>query len=361
MGKKLAKGLGICVAVLLLAAAGLVAWLSVTEFRPAASEELPIRGMPGTAPPAAGDSLTVLTLNTGYAGLGADADFFMDGGSGVQPTRAQVERNLAGLTEQLRAQEADVWFLQEVDIDSARSASQDQSAVYQAYFCAETEGAGAFALNYSCDFVPYPLPPIGKVHSGLQSLTRFPVSAARRIALPCPFRWPVSTANLKRCLLVTDVPLANSDAHLVLVNLHLEAYDDGAGKAAQTEMLLEFLTGEYEKGNYVIAGGDFNQTFSGALETFPLQEEALWQPGVLEQDLLPRGWQFACDLTTPSCRLLNRPYDPAAGDTQFYVIDGFLLSPNVGLESVETLDGQFAWTDHNPVRLEVTLEAEAGA
>ena len=32
--------------------------------------------------------------------------------------------------------------------------------------------ASAYALNYSCDFVPYPLPPIGKVHSGVQTISR---------------------------------------------------------------------------------------------------------------------------------------------------------------------------------------------
>ena len=38
------------------------------------------------------------------------------------------------------------------------------------------------------------------------------------------------------------------------------------------------------------------------------------------------------------------------------MIDGFILSPNVGLDSVETLDEQFQYTDHNPVRIQVTLE-----
>lgn len=118
---------------------------------------------------------------------------------------------------------------------------------------------------------------------------------------------------------------------------------------------MDFLTDEYEKGNYVIAGGDFNQTFPGALDAFPIQDAELWTPGVLENGMLPEGWQFACDLSTPSCRLLNHPYDPDPDGNQFYVIDGFVLSPNVALDSVETLDCQFAFTDHNPVFIQVTL------
>ncbi len=357
MVKKVLKAVGIALAVVMLAVAGLVLWLTVREYRPDAVEDLDVVNSGAAADSiAVGGSLTVLSQNTGYAGLGRDSDFFMDGGKDVKPTREQVDTNREGLASQLAGQEADVYFLQEVDVDSSRSYGVDQSQRY-------LEKAGAFyrssyALNYSCDFVPYPLPPIGRVHSGLQTLSAFRVDSAQRIALPCPFSWPVSAANLKRCLLVSYVPLEGSDKQLVLVNLHLEAYDDGEGKAAQTKMLMDFLTGEYEKGNYVIAGGDFNQTFPGALDAFPIKDASLWTPGVLEGDILPEGWQFACDLSVPSCRLLNQPYDPDSGDTQLYVIDGFILSPNVGLDSVETLDRQFRYTDHNPVLARVTLKGE---
>ena len=38
-------------------------------------------------------------------------------------------------------------------------------------------------------------------------LLQFHVDRAERVALPCPFSWPVRAANLKRCLLVSYVPL----------------------------------------------------------------------------------------------------------------------------------------------------------
>ena len=355
MAKKILKWVGLVLGAVILAAAALILWLTVREYRPAPVEEVEIASFANQAV-APGDSLTVLTQNTGYAGLGAGSDFFMDGGTDVAPTREQMEANLAGLSGQLTGQRADVYFLQEVDTDSSRTYGVNQNYLHTLNESSERYYSSSYALNYSCDFVPFPWPPLGKVHSGLQSFSAFPVAKAERIALPCPFSWPVSTANLKRCLLVNYVPLEGSDKQLVLVNLHLEAYDDGEGKAAQTNALMDLLTAEYEKGNYVIAGGDFNQTFPGALDAFPMQAPDLWTPGVLEEDILPEGWRFACDLSTPSCRLLNHPYDPNPDGNQFYVIDGFILSPNVELNLVETLDNQFQYTDHNPVSLRVTLK-----
>jgi len=39
----------------------------------------------------------------------------------------------------------------------------------------------------------------------------------------------------------------------------------------------------------------------------------------------------------------------------YYVIDGFIVSPNISIMSVETLDESFRYADHNPVKLRVTL------
>ena len=173
---------------------------------------------------------------------------------------------------------SDFTILQEVDSGSRRS-----YGVMETTFLSDALGLpNAYTRNYKCPFVPFPWPPLGKVSSGLFTLSDAEIGSAERVALPCPFSWPISTANLKRCLLVTRIPLENSDHELVLVNLHLEAYDDGEGKAAQTKMLTEYLQSEYEAGNYVIAGGDFNQTFPGGLDSFPIKDASLWTPGTLD-------------------------------------------------------------------------------
>ena len=345
--KKLLKALGILLLAVVACAVFFIAFLTLREYRPA--DEEPLSGFQGPAP-AQGASLRILSWNIGYAGLDKNADFFMDGGKSVRSAdRSAVERNLTAMADRISSLAPDFTLLQEVDSDSSRTYSIDQRESF-------TAPGGTYALNYSCDFVPFPLPPIGKVHSGLLTLSNYGVSSASRVALPCPFSWPVSAANLKRCLLIDRIPLEGTDKELVLINLHLEAYDNGEGKAAQTALLKERIEAEYAAGNYVIAGGDFNQSFPDAVAAYPVKNAELWTPGLLSDDDLSEGWHFAYDVSVPSCRLLNQPYDPADPATQYYVIDGFILSPNVTLQSVQTLDLAFEHSDHNPVLLQAVLD-----
>lgn len=76
---------------------------------------------------------------------------------------------------------------------------------------------------------------MGKVKSGLNTFARCELKDTERISLPVPFSWPLRVANLKRCILVSRVDIEGSDKQLVLMNMHLEAYDSGEGKIAQTK------------------------------------------------------------------------------------------------------------------------------
>lgn len=351
--KMILKILLIILAFVLIAVIGLLTWLSLTEFKPADIEPAELV-QPEENVVFSGNQVTVLSMNIGYCALGKDSDFFMDGGKEVRPdTQAAVETNLKGVEEIIAQNPADFVFLQEVDADSMRSYYIDEKeAVWKdSCYCAYS-----FATNYSCRFVPFPLPPIGKVESGIMTLSSYEITRSDRISLPCPFSWPIRMANLKRCLLVSRVPIEGSDKELVLINLHLEAYDDGEGKIAQTNQLISILEEEYAKGNYVIAGGDFNQVFPQTAERYPNDHPELWQPGTLLSDTIPDGWQYAYDPSVPTCRLLNQPYDPADTDkTLHYVIDGYIVSPNISVERVTTLDEGFVYSDHNPVLLCLTL------
>lgn len=345
------KVLLIIIIVIILALAGLITWLSIKEYKPEAEEPISVNETEGNEIIEKDESIDILSWNIGFGGLGKDSDFFMDGGKKVKAADEDtVNKYLNGINEYIESADPDLIMLQEVDIDSSRTYGIDETKLL-------AKGNNVHAYNYSCPFVPYPVPPIGKVNSGIFTTTEYKIDSAKRVALPCPFNWPIRTANLKRCLLVSYLPIKDSDKQLVIVNLHLEAYDDGEGKIAQTKMLGDFISSEYDKGNYVIAGGDFNQTFTGSLEKYPMLSEDYWVPSVLDNSYLPEGWNFTYDNSVPTCRLLNRPYDVADKENiQHYVIDGFILSPNVQLNKIENVNLNFENSDHNPVIINVTLK-----
>ncbi len=336
-----------------LLAGGVVGWLTVAEYQPDSVEPVAVTAGARHAQTAVGKRYKIVTFNVGYGGLDASQDFFMDGGKGVLPRdEAEVTANLSGLLSALSLQKADICLLQEVDLDSRRSFWTDQ----REHFARWLMMGSAFAYNYKCAFVPFPWPPLGKIESGLLTLNNLAVSEATREQLPVPFSWPLRVANLKRCLLVERMPIAESDKELVLVNLHLEAYSSQEGRTAQMAQLAQLLKAEALKGNYVIAGGDFNQAFPGSVAQYPIPAEAGWIPGQLMDSDLPAGYRFAFDTRTPTCRALETPYQGDRSAVVMYVIDGFIVSANVKVNSVQTYDLNFRNSDHQPVAMEFTLQ-----
>ena len=353
--KKALKIIGRILLALVIVIALALGVLTAAEYRPAAVETV-TADHPAEAVLKTEEPLTLITWNIGYGALGDNADFFMDGGTGVYTAdRERVQQNLAGIREILAGTDADIILLQEVDIGSDRSCRTDERDTLRDVIPGASE---AFAYNFNSLYVPFPLPPIGHVESGLYTLSRAEIREAERISLPCPFSWPLRIANLKRCLLVSRIPVEGTDRELVMVNLHLEAYDSGEGKEAQTRQLQTLLRDEYGKGNYVIAGGDFNQLFSNTDSPYPVYE-GMWQPGIIDADAFAGGFFLLMDPAVPTCRSLDRAYAGANRDGfQFYMIDGFIVSENVRVDGFETMDKDFANSDHNPVRLRFTLEGD---
>ena len=351
--KKLLKVIAVIVLALILIIAAMLGVLSAAEYRPADVET--VAADPGAeALLETGTELTLVSWNCGYGALGDNADFFMDGGKSVYTAdRARVEKNLDGIREALKSLDPDLAVLQEVDVNSSRSYGQDERTVLREAIPGASE---AFAYNFNTLYVPYPVPPIGHVESGLYTLSRAKARTAERISLPSPFSWPIRLVNLKRCLLVSRFPVKGTDRELVLINLHLEAYDSGEGKEAQTRQLVSFMQAEYEKGNYVIAGGDFNQRFTNVDQSAYPVYEGMWQPGEIDAAAFGENFALLADNTVPTCRSLDRAWAGAEKDGfQFYLIDGFIVSANVRTDEVKTLDLGFAFTDHNPVQLRFAL------
>lgn len=351
--RRVLKFSGALLLIIILLFAGLIGFLSITEYKPADTEGIAVEGEAGKEL-APGDNLTIMSWNIGYGALGDNADFFMDGGKSVKTaSEERVLSNMEGIIDKTNTLDPDIVMLQEIDQDSSRSHHINEYSMMQDTY---QEYCASFANNFKVAFLPYPMPPMGKVDSGIATFSSYPVSKAERIQLPIPFSWPVRMANLKRSLLISRVPLKDSDKELVLINLHLEAYDNGEGKKAQTEMLRDIMQEEKDKGNYVIAGGDFNQTFSSAdISSYETKPDN-WQAGEIDVAEFGKGWQFLMNEKVPSCRSLIEPYaDADKDDFQYYLIDGFIVSDNIKVKSIENQDLGFVVSDHNPVFMKLQL------
>ena len=216
-----------------------------------------------------------------------------------------------------------------------------------------------FAKNYDVFFVPAPpTKPMGKVVSGIATYSKFIPESSTRYSLPGDFGFPTQLFYLDRCFMVNRYRIENGK-ELVLINTHNEAFDEGGNiRKAQMERLREFVLNEYNSGNYVIAGGDWNQYPPDFKPAFPGNKEFTGQIGNfylmgIESDYMPGEWKWIYDPATPSFRTLIAAYDPATTPTS--VCDIFLISPNIESVSVKCHHLGFTNSDHNPVIMQVKL------
>ena len=339
-----------------LVAAVILGFFTIVEYNPKDVEQITVNNNIETKVELDQD-ISVLTFNIGYAGLGKNEDFVLDGGTKSRPdSKDVVESYLDGIKTLLTSHPSDIYMLQEVDLGSRRSYFIDESKEIEDLL--GNNYNSTFAYNYNAKFVPFPVSLknyLGKIESGIFSLTKYQIKSSHRYQFPGAFSWPVKTVNLKRAMMVNVLPINNSSKELILVNLHMSAYDgDGSLRAQEMKMLKEFLSEQASIGNYIIVGGDFNQTFPSANGVYPAKD-GYYVAYPIDNDFLPSEYTFAIDITRPSCRLLNEPYNKTSPNTQYYIIDGFIVSNNIKINNVKTINHDFLYSDHNPVFLSIQL------
>lgn len=319
------------------------------------------------------DVFTVMTYNTGFGAYSPEYSFFMDTGvmdDGTEVVgkyakgrdKADVKKNVDGQTDIIKDADADFYFLQEVDEKADRSYGINMKSVFSAAF--ENRSA-TYAENFHTANLFYPFnDPIGRTDAGILTLSKYNIESAVRRSFPLTDNFIDKLFDLDRCFAVHYLPLEGSDKFLVLINLHMSAYDKGgAVRAQQLEMLNGVLREERAKGNYVVAGGDFNHCLIA--DYFESDEQALshfesrqqvpeWvKNSVLHNSELAEGFRIAADKDVATCRGADIPYEKGVNYTN--TIDGFIVSDNVEVVAVNTLNTEYAFSDHNPVVLKFAL------
>ena len=350
MVKKLFKTLGILVGGTIFLLLSFILFTMVTDYKPDDIVSLDVDQGSYDATLEKGLPYSIISFNTGYGGLGANQDFFMDGGSGSgAETLAESQNNTNAISDYLKASNADFVLLQEVDINSKRSQYVNQ---YNHYL---TNYNRTFALNYKNSFVPVPLSsPMGKVESGLVTASKAKPKSADRYVFKGEENFIVHLFELDRNFPISRYPI--NDSELVIINAHFSAYDEGGNiRRQQLNQMVAILNQEYNAGHYVILGGDFNHELPGAdsslftyTQTYPDWIQTL------PADFTPNTYTWAIDPSTPTVRDLIKPY--VAGENFVAVIDGFLVSNNIQVIEVKTTNLDFENSDHNPVVLQFILK-----
>ncbi len=293
------------------------------------------------------DSLefSVLVWNIGYCGLGEDMDFFYDGGKQVRSSEENVKKNLAEITSFLKSNDSINFFLlQEVDKQSKRSYEINQVENLQKAY---SNYKAYFGKNYDVFFVPQPLTePYGNVKSGLLTLSEFQPKQVARHAFTSSYGFPMKYFMLDRCFLVSRYRL-NTGKELLIINTHNSAYDDGSMRAEEMNYLKDFLVSEYEKGNYVIVGGDWNQSppkLRKSIPNFIFDDINFVQ---IKEDYLPKDWNWVFANDVPTNRRVYEVWNKQT--TRTTIIDYFLISPNIENISIKNIDLNFQYSDHQPI------------
>ena len=375
--KKVIKITGIILLALVIVLAAYIIYLYASYHRIPDNQELQVEEISQNTE--AGNELTTeknysaLTYNIGFGAYTPDFSFFMDGGkSSWAKSKDSVKETIKGAGELVASKDPDFALVQEIDLDATRSYHVNEYSILKenipAYNC-------VFAQNYDSAFLFYPFTqPHGKSKAGLALFSKYPITGSLRRS------FPISTSftkffDLDRCYSISRVPVDNGK-ELVIFELHMSAYGNSdAIREGQIRMLSEDMQKEYEAGNYVICGGDFNHDLKAAdtqskasdasnntqTDSGDSAEPESWAYPFPRSER-PEHFSFCLDQLSEdeknnlwnSARNADMEYVP--GETYTVTLDGFIISDNVECTKYENVNTGYSYSDHDPVYMEFQLK-----
>ena len=328
---------------------------------------------------------SISTYNIGFGAYNQDYTFFMDSGFMSDGTVVNGEHATAvskdivledtnGAINTIKEFNPDFALFQEVDTDSTRSYNVNQHKM----ITDEMSGyASVFAVNFHSAHLLYPFhDPIGQIDSGIATYSRYRIESSVRKKFTITNHLINKLFDLDRCFSASYLPIDNSDNYLVLINIHMSAYDEGGViRAKQMEELNTFMLSEYNNGNYIVAGGDFNHdlltnnpSYNYSVTNMPFKDDFTQLTPPWLYFLFDNNGKSPIDNkfsviganNSPTCRDAEIKWIP--GTTYVSVIDGFIVSNNVEVTHKENLVTKtdekvgFAYSDHEPATMRFILK-----
>lgn len=385
--KKTIKIILIVICIIALLAAGYVAYVLLSYHR-IGNVTLDVKQGAEEDSVSAGEMYTITSYNVGFGAYQQDFTCVMDhcyvkqdgswkwiSGKNLKSfSEADALRNTEGAANTILDLHPDFALFQEADLDSDRCRHVNQ---IEAFKKALPETASVYCSNFHTPFFCYPINDMmGKAESGLLTLSSAKIQKADRHEFAVTDNIIDRNFDLDRCFSACYIDVDNG-RQLVLINLHMSAYDEGGViREQQRKTLYGFMEEELKKGNYIIAGGDFNHDLLTFNPNYPqYTKDAL--PFVTEKTQkipenpvfffdeksnagLPEGLCLVAADNCPTCRPAAITWQPEF--CYCHVLDGFIVSDNVEvaqirniITSTDKLDG-FAYSDHEPVMMEFSLK-----
>ena len=206
------------------------------------------------------DTLTVVTWNIRF-GIGRAKWFGDSCGELVLFDTDEIQDGLELLAAKITAMDADILLLQEVDIDSKRSAYIDQ---VQWLLDNTAMNYGVYASMWEVQFVPSD--GLGRVNTGNAILSRWPLSEAERIQLSLRGDQDdlVRAFYVRRNVLRAKVNYPGS--LFWAVDIHASAFSNDDTKQKQYVEFKDVLDELNAQGEHFVAGGDLNELPPGAVK-----------------------------------------------------------------------------------------------
>lgn len=289
------------------------------------------------------DELEIIIWNLGYGGLGKESNFVMDGGEDWRPpSEAAVKKNVSGIMSFLEFNNPDVFLFQEIAKPS-----------FLTYGIDVLKSVKTTLLNYKYIYIPdfrtQLIPAPYNVNSGLSVFAKPGlISSSESRLLPLEAR-RYGAFRKHYQMVVNYIPSSIKGKKWVVINIHLAAFDSNADvRSEQLKVIRSFAINQYECGNLVVIGGDWNLRLAKTEFLHKTEKKYLFWVNDLPKDAFPEKWKVVVDTNIPTVRTLQKAYVP--NENYVTIIDGFITSPNVETKFIESIDLGFIYSDHNPVK-----------
>ncbi len=292
-----------------------------------------------------GSVITVMDWNIGYAGLGKDSDFVMDGGKNLlPPSREIVKTNVQGIADILNKYPADFYLMQELSKPDMLNMGVDVLGGVRAALPAHSSW---FTHDFSTKFIPTKW----ALKHGLASFTPFAPNNISVLRLP---NEPEKLGGIiERQYHIQVTEFTENGHEWALFNIHLSAFDEGGNiRVQQFEKLLDIAKEFYASGKHVVIGGDWNMQLTPTDFPNNTDMKQLFWLKTLPTEKLPANWRLLYDANIATVRTNYQPY--VKGENYTTIIDGFLVSPNIDVINIKGIDTNFEFTDHQPVLAQFT-------